>query len=346
MGKAVGAAALLLLTACPLPRELRERPPPPVNASFLVSASALQRRLADPTTVILHVSRDRADYDAGHIPGARWLALASLTTQRDGVPVELPTAGALETAFESVGVSDGSRVVVYGDMGGLAAARAFFSLDYLGHPPAVLDGGLEAWRSAGYRLETAAPNVQHGSLTATLHPELLVDAEWVKGHLRDSTVALIDARPPEQFSGATPGQGITRPGHIPGARNLFWQNTVVSPASPTLRSPEVLRALFRLSGARFASDVVILPERPRYTPEDTTRAGRRQREGRRQPRQRQTPRGPQPKPVGNTVVVYCLTGLQSSWDYFTARYLGYDVKLYDGSYSDWSRRGEDFPVER
>jgi thiosulfate/3-mercaptopyruvate sulfurtransferase len=261
------------------------------------------------------------------------------------MPVELPTAEALETAFEAAGVSDDSRVVVYGDMGGLAAARAFFTLDYLGHPPAILDGGLEAWRAGGHRVDTSVPPAPaRGSLTPTLHPDRLVDAEWVRGHLRDSTVALIDARPPEQFSGATPGQGITRPGHLPGAHNLFWQNTLASPSNPVLRSPDVLRALFRLSGARFASDVVVLPERPRYTPEDTSRAGRR--DGRRPPRQRQAQRGPQPKPVGNTVVVYCLTGLHASWDYYVARYLGYDVKLYDGSYSDWSRRGPDYPVER
>jgi thiosulfate/3-mercaptopyruvate sulfurtransferase len=338
-----GAAALLLLTACPLPQELREVPAPPVNAAMLVSVSQLQGRLNDPSTVVLHVGRDRAGYDAGHIPGARFLALSSIVTERNGAPDELPSADALRDAFEAVGVSDNSRVVVYGDLGGLAAARAFFTLDYLGHAPAVLNGGMEAWRAAGRPVETAAPAARRGSFTPHPHPEQVVDAEWVRGHARDTTVAFIDARPPEQYSGAEPGEGITRAGHLTGAKNLFWQSTVASPADPVLRSPEVLRALYRLGGARFASDVEIIRERPRYEPADTSAAARRER------RQRQTQRRPNtPKQQArpNTVVVYGRTGVQASWDYFVARYLGYQTKMYDGSFIDWSRRGADYPVER
>ena len=87
--KAAGVAALLLLTACPIPRELREVPPPPVSNQFLVSVEQLQGRLNDPGTVVLHVGRNRADYDAGHIPGARWLPLSSIVTERNGLPNEL-----------------------------------------------------------------------------------------------------------------------------------------------------------------------------------------------------------------------------------------------------------------
>jgi thiosulfate/3-mercaptopyruvate sulfurtransferase len=337
----LGAAALLLLTACPLPQELREVPAPPVSTDLLVSVAQLQRRLSDPATVILHVGRDRSAYDAGHVPGARFLALSTVVTERAGVPDELPSVEALDAAFEAVGVSDDSHVVVYGDLGGLAAARAFFTLDYLGHAPALLNGGLQAWRSAGAAVETAAPAARRGSLTPRTHPELVVDASWVRGHLRDSTVALVDARTPEEFSGVEAGEGVQRPGHLPGAKNLYWQNTVATAANPVLRSPEVMRALFRLAGGRFASDVQFVRERPRYNAGDTTEAGRRAR--REQPRRARTPQQ-QARP--NTVVVYGRTGVQGSWNYFVARYLGYQVKMYDGSYVDWSRRGPEFPVEK
>src|SRR5215212_6916770 len=66
--KLTGAAALLLLTACPIPRELREQRELPVHAEFVESVNGLQRRLTDANTLILHVGRSRADYDAGHIP--------------------------------------------------------------------------------------------------------------------------------------------------------------------------------------------------------------------------------------------------------------------------------------
>ena len=48
---------------------------------------------------------------------------------------------------------------------------------------------------------------------------------------------------------------------------------------------------------------------------------------------------------GETVVTYCRSGMQASFAYFVARYLGYDTKMYDGSFLDWSRRSE-LPVER
>ena len=349
--KLLGAAALFILTGCPLPAELREVRPPPVNADLLVSVDQLQGRLNDPATVILHVGRDRASYDAGHVPGARFLPLSSLVIERDGVPNELPSVEALDAAFEAAGVSDASRVVLYGDLGGLAAARAFFTLDYLGHPAAVLDGGLEAWRAAGRPVETQAANPARGTFTPRPRPELVVNADWVRAHLRDSTVAIIDARPPAQFSGAEAGEGVTRPGHITGARNLFWQNTQVSATDGRLRSPEVLRALYRLAGARFASDVPVVRPRSRYEPgpADTAEAGRADRERQRQRRDEERQRqrnAPQPKPLATTVVVYCRTGVQASWDYFVARYLGYETRMYDASFIDWSRRGADFPVER
>src|SRR3982751_551131 len=92
--KLIGAASLLVLAACPIPRELREQRPLPVNTQFSESVNGLQRRLTDPTTVILHVGRTRAEYDAGHIPGARFLALSSIVTERDGLPNELPATDA------------------------------------------------------------------------------------------------------------------------------------------------------------------------------------------------------------------------------------------------------------
>jgi thiosulfate/3-mercaptopyruvate sulfurtransferase len=311
------------------------------NAEMLVSAEQLSRRLDDGRTVVLHVGRDRASYDAGHVPGARFLALSDIVTERAGVPIELPSVDALDRAFEAAGVSDDSRVVLYGDLGGLAAARAFFTLDYLGHTPALLDGGLEAWRAANRPVSTEASSGGRGTFTPAVRPELLVDADWVRAHLNDSTVALVDARPPAEFTGETPGEGVTRPGHITGARNVFWRNTVISEADPRLRSAQVNRALFSVAGAVHPQEAAFYgreaerrAKRDRALLSDSARKAQS-----RQPRNTAAPRG-------STVVTYCRTGVQASYLYFVARYLGYDAKMYDGSFVDWSRRGADYPVER
>jgi thiosulfate/3-mercaptopyruvate sulfurtransferase len=280
----------------------KTNPLPRWNESLLVTAEQLDGRLDDPRTVILHVGRDRASYDAGHIPGARFLPLSSLVTERDGVPNELPPAAQLEAAFEAVGVSDNSRVVLYGDLGGLAAARAFFSLDYLGKiDAALLDGGLEQWRAEDRPLSTEAPSVQPGALTVRERRDIVVDADWVRARLgNDSTIVLVDARPPAEYRGETPGEGVTRPGHIPGAHNIFWRRAMISEQDTRLRSPEVLHADFTLADAAF----------------------------------------------GDTIVAYCRTGVQASHAYYVARYLRRPVVMYDASFIDWSRRGEEYPVER
>jgi thiosulfate/3-mercaptopyruvate sulfurtransferase len=280
----------------------KANPLPRWDESLLVSTDELDRRLDDPRTVVLHVGRDRASYDAGHVPGARFLPLSSLVAERDGVPVELPPAAQLEEAFESAGVSDNSRVVLYGDLDGLAAARAFFSLDYLGKTDgALLDGGLEQWRAEERPVSTEAPGVQRGNLTVRERRDIVVDADWVRSRLgNDSTVVLVDARPPAEYHGETPGEGVTRPGHIPGAYNIFWRTSMVSDEDPRLRSPEVLHAAYTLADAAF----------------------------------------------GDTIVTYCLTGVHASHAYYVARYLRRPVVMYDASFIDWSRRGEEYPVER
>jgi thiosulfate/3-mercaptopyruvate sulfurtransferase len=296
-----GALILSATSAC-LVRMPESNPRPEWDPALLVTTYQLASRLNDPRTVVVHVGRDRASYDAGHIPGAQFLPLSSIVTERGGIPNELPAPEQLEAAFEGVGVSDQSRVVLYGDLAGLLAARAFFTLDYLGKTDAaLLDGGLEQWRAENRPVETAASAARRGALTVRLRADILADADFVRGQLgNDSTVVLIDARPPAEFTGDTPGEGVTRPGHIPGAHNIFWRTSLVSETDLRLRSPEVLAAAYTLADAA----------------------------------------------QGDTVITYCRTGVQASHAYFVARYLKRPVRMYDGSFIDWSRRGEEYPVER
>jgi thiosulfate/3-mercaptopyruvate sulfurtransferase len=249
---------------------------------------------------VLHVGRNEEEYLDGHVPGAVFVPLGSIVAEIDGVPNQLPAVPMLTEAFRAAGVSDDSHVVVYGDLGGLAATRAFFTLEYLGHPRvSVLDGGLDAWKSGRHPVSSNPPAPTRGEFEPKPRPDLVVDAELVKNRLAHAGTQILDARPPAEFTGSVPGGGIERPGHIPGALNVFWRSTLRGEADPRLQPPAALQAIYRRGG---------------ITP-------------------------------GRTVLAYCRTGMQASHAYFVARYLGYDVRLYDGSFFDWSRRPE-LPVAR
>lgn len=238
--------ALLLLAAPAAAQGLR--------SNLLVSTAWLAAHLGDPQVLVLHVTRDARTYQAGHIPGAGLLSWDQLTVARDGLPVELPPLEELVERLENAGVSDEKRVVLYGDNLGLAAARAWFTLDYLGHGhhAALLDGGLEKWRAESRPVSQETPPPHRGRLTVGLRPQVLVDMAAMRALIQKpgARALLLDARPPAEYRGEKPSGNPPRAGHIPGARNLYWMEALVSPANPVLRPASELRRMFEAVGAR------------------------------------------------------------------------------------------------
>jgi thiosulfate/3-mercaptopyruvate sulfurtransferase len=279
-------------------RTQQKEKPRSVRSEMIVSTAWLSAHLNDPKVAILHVARERAHYDRGHIPGARFVGWSEITATRDGVPNELAPVAELQKLFERLGVGNDARIVLYGDNSGLAAARAYFTLDYLGHGgrAALLDGGLEKWQAERRAVSTDVVEPKSAGFTPRVHPSVVTnldvvrDLSWSATNLDPSGVVLIDARPVDEYTGAKPGDGVPRGGHIPGAANVFWMQNIFSKESPVLRSPAELYRLYEKAGAQ----------------------------------------------RGRTVVAYCRTGGQASHAYFTLKYLGYDVVMYDGSFFEWS----------
>ena len=220
------------------------------NPSMLVSADWLAGRLRDESLVILHVGSEK-DYATGHIPGARLVTLAdvSITDQR-GLRLEMPPVGALEYAFGRLGVTDTSRVIVYaGTESVQSATRVWFTLDYLGfgERASLLDGGLALWRAESRPLSTEPARAEPRKCTAHPAPERIVSSEWIRAHLDDPKVQLLDARLPEFYSGANAG-GMPRAGHIPGARSVPY--TSVLEESGKLKPVQSLREIMQAAGSQ------------------------------------------------------------------------------------------------
>ncbi|MBS1810809.1 MAG: sulfurtransferase [Acidobacteria bacterium] len=269
------------------------------RSDLLVSTDWLAKNASNPKVILIYVGRDNKDYVAGHIPNARFLALTDLVTTRDGKPNEMPPVEKLKTVFAGLGVNNDSRIVLYSDNYNLFAARAYFTLDYLGlgDQAALLDGGLDKWKAEKRQLSTETPELKTGNFSPRLKPNVLMvrdivrDVSWATSNLEKPNYALIDARPNAEYTGATPGDGVKRGGHIPGSANVFWmEKNLVSKENPVLRPVTELRKLYEAAGAT----------------------------------------------KDKTVVSYCRTGVQASHTYFVAKYLGYDVAMYDGSFLEWS----------
>jgi thiosulfate/3-mercaptopyruvate sulfurtransferase len=257
----------------------------------LVSVDWLAEHLQDSSIVLLHVGMPSARSAGEFIPHARFMNYQEIVQVRDGLIVEMPPVDELIEPFEVAGVSDASLVVLYGSPAHLPA-RAYVTLDYLGHGArtVVLDGGLEAWKAADHPVEATPAQGPRGLFTPITRDDVLVSAEWIEERLFGPEIALIDSRPEGEYTGRVPTRVGARAGHIPGARNLYWEDLLVASENPVLRD---------------STDVVI----------QFLQAGANDRA---------------------TVVNYCWVGMRASYTYLIAKHLGYDTRLYDGSWNEWS----------
>lgn len=275
-----------------------------VRADMLVDTGWLAANLELPGLVVLHVGKTREEFDRGHVPGARFVAFGEVATTRDGLPNELPPLAELGALVRRLGITGEAdeRIVIYGEDEGLSAARVFVALDYLGLAgrAALLDGQWAAWQAESRPVSTAAAAVPATSVVPRVRPERLVarraveDLSYATSTQPSARVALVDARPAAQFAGTEAGDGVARPGHIPGAVGAFWRDDLQSGDVPRLRPAHELRARYAALGV---------------APDDL-------------------------------VVTYCRTGAQAAHSYFVLRYLGHDVRLYDGSFVEWSAAPE------
>ncbi len=238
---------------------------------LLVTPQQVRAHLHDPTWRLVDV-RPPAVYQAGHLPGAVNLPIADLTQTRAGIPGMLAPVDVVTQALGARGISSTHRVVIYDDIGGIQAARLFWVLDYLGHGQmALLEGGYQQWLRDGHPIDHTPPQVASTTYRAAPEASRLADKTWVREHLRDARVRLLDARSPAEYTGAVPGRQVPRAGHIPGAVNVDWVNNLTPEpyrfkALPELQqlyeqagvTPEQEVAVYCRTGMRAAHDYFVL----------------------------------------------------------------------------------------
>jgi len=287
----------------------------------LVSAGWVGEHLDDDDLRIVHVAPDRRVYNKRHLPGAmlsdihRELALRGTADETGDVEREwlVPSTDDASRVLRRWRVGKGDRLLLYDDVGlNRHAIRGYWLLRMYGFPGDrihIMDGGIEAWRRAGFETTTDVPEadladamrqpVELGerdeSFLATYDEVLGWSREATKGS--DAPTRIVDVRTANEYVGTD--LRAARGGHIPGARHRCFVDLLTDEG--TFRPVDEMLALIRASGVEL----------------DEVRA------------------------------TYCQGGVRAALVWFVLHELaGYDdVKSYAGSWEEWGNR-PDSPIER
>lgn len=236
-----------------------DRLPPLVSTEWLAGElGSPDLRVVDGSWYLPAANRDaRAEFLAGHVPGAVFFDLDASSDPTTQLPHMLPDASAFAARMSGLGLGDGDRIVVYDASGvNMSAPRVWWMLRVFGHrAAAVLDGGLGKWRREGRPLESGQPAPRSAVFTASLDRSRVRDLDAVRRNLATGGEQLVDMRAAGRFEGRDPEpRPGMRGGHVPGSRNLPFSDLV--DADGAMLPVEALRRRLALARVDLARPVI------------------------------------------------------------------------------------------
>lgn len=186
------------------------------------------------------------EYAAGHIPGA--IHIDTDLFENGSPRWHLRTPAELHAALGGLGIGTDSTVVVYSHQT-VAAARVWWVMEYAGVADVrYLDGGLAAWRRAGFPVESAGNKLPPARFAGRVRAEMIADT----GYVRRGSAALADVRSQAEYRGETSGYSyLEAKGRIPGALaagDASDKATLYQNADGTLKGLEEIREMWRRAG--------------------------------------------------------------------------------------------------
>ncbi|MDC0658655.1 3-mercaptopyruvate sulfurtransferase [Leisingera sp. SS27] len=230
----------------------------------LVSTDWLAAHLKDPDLRVLDASwylpqqeRDaKAEYEAAHIPGARFFDIDEISDNRSDLPHMVPPVEKFMSKLRAMGVGDGHQVVVYDGAGLFSAARVWWLFRLMGQTNvAVLDGGFPKWQAEGHPVEDLPPVIRDRHMTVRVQNHMVRDVTQVSAAAKLGDHEIIDARSAERFRGDAPEprEGL-RAGHIPGSRNVPFGQVLNDDG--TMKDAAGIRAAFEAAGADLSKPAI------------------------------------------------------------------------------------------
>ena len=197
----------------------------------------------------------KAEFLAGHIPGAVFFDIDAISDRTTDLPHMLPDVASFAEAAGALGLSEGDTIVIYDGVGLFTAPRVWWMLKVFGAKDVrILEGGLPAWKRAGLPLESGEAKPEPAQFNPSFSRDTVRSIEDVRRHLAAGDATIVDARAPARFSGEAPEPRPGLPsGHMPGARNVYYEALA---DGGRLKQPDEVRKVFEDAGVDLSSPVV------------------------------------------------------------------------------------------
>jgi thiosulfate/3-mercaptopyruvate sulfurtransferase len=227
----------------------------PPASRWLKSTEWLADNLGKPNIVVVDGStylpthgRDaRAEYLAGHIPGAVFFDINAIADHSTDLPHMMPGPTQFGEAVGALGISDADTIVVYDGLGLFSAARVWWMFRVFGAKNVfILDGGMPAWKAEGRPTEAGEVDREPRTFNAEMDTGAVAGVDDVQMAINTGSTQVVDARSAARFAGTEPEprKGL-RSGHMPGARNVPYTDIV---ENGRLASRETIAAAFAKAG--------------------------------------------------------------------------------------------------
>jgi thiosulfate/3-mercaptopyruvate sulfurtransferase len=206
-------------------------------------------RVVDATCFQFEAGRNAVkEYEAGHIPSAVFMDMEELVDSSSDLPNTLPPPEKFASRMQSLGLGDGSRIVLYDDSALKYAARAWWMLTLFGaHDVAILDGGLAKWKAEGRPVESGKPTLRHRHFTVWKDEKGVKTKADMLANIESREAVVVDARGAGRFTGEEPEpRADISSGHIPDSRNLPF--TKLFNPDGTWKRGDELAAVFAEAG--------------------------------------------------------------------------------------------------
>jgi thiosulfate/3-mercaptopyruvate sulfurtransferase len=223
----------------------------------LIETRELLNLTSHPSIRLIDMRTSLLDYLKGHIPNAVYLHFQNLQIPDKGIPDQAPDRICLERLLgDNLSLSNHMWVILYSEKSNPNATFLAWTLDYLGHKKVgILNGGWEKWISEKLPITQEYPSFTPNKFFGKVIRDTLAEKKWVRDRLTAKNVVILDARPPKQYGGEE-GEEIRR-GHIPGAKNVFWETTLEGEEVKVWKKKEELEKLFAESGVTKDKEIIV-----------------------------------------------------------------------------------------